>query len=235
MDLPQPKGDVLTQPTRARIFALLVELRGAAGTDELAERLGLHPNGVRRHLERLHEAGLVERSQAHGERGRPRDSWRLSPDAHPGGERPKGYSDLATWLVRAITNGAGELDEVERTGRQIGRELAPEETDDPLGGFRQALTALGFQPELEPRKDGELLCRLENCPYRDAVRQSPDVVCALHRGVTAGLLAALDSKAELTRFEPHDPDRAGCLVEVSGGSWKRAPTSAARNGSQRDG
>jgi hypothetical protein len=42
------------------------------------------------------------------------------------------------------------------------------------------------------------------------------VVCTLHRGITAGLLAALDPKAKLTRFEPHDPTRAGCLVEVEG-------------------
>ncbi|HEX8959132.1 MAG TPA: helix-turn-helix domain-containing protein, partial [Solirubrobacterales bacterium] len=91
MDLPGSSGDVLAQPTRARIFALLVERRGAIGTEALAEQLDLHPNGVRRHLERLHRAGLVERRRSRGERGRPGDRWSVAAGAHPGGERPSGY------------------------------------------------------------------------------------------------------------------------------------------------
>jgi predicted ArsR family transcriptional regulator len=60
MDLPRSGEDPLTQPTRARIFALLTERKEALRTDELATRLGLHPNGVRTDLERLLDAGLVE-------------------------------------------------------------------------------------------------------------------------------------------------------------------------------
>src|ERR1035438_2408073 len=56
--------DVLAQPTRARLFALLGELKRAAGTVELAERLDLHPNGVRSHLERMEEAGRGGRGRA---------------------------------------------------------------------------------------------------------------------------------------------------------------------------
>lgn len=220
MDLPGPsRRDVLAQPTRARIFGLLAELGGAAGTEELAGRLGLHPNGVRRHLERMASAGLLDRQRARGERGRPRDRWLIAPGAHPGGERPRAYADLAGWLARAIPPGPRRLAEVERTGREIGRELAPGDAEDPLEGFRRVITALGFQPETEVRGEGELVCRLRNCPYRDSVHENADVVCTLHRGITAGLLAALDPKAKLERFEPHDPDRAGCVVEIGGGGW----------------
>ena len=219
MDLPGPSAeDVLAQPTRARIFALLAELKGAAGTEELAERLALHPNGVRRHLEQMMKAGLLERRRAQGERGRPADRWLIAPGAHPGGERPRAYADLARWLARATPAAPRRLAEVERTGREIGRELAPRTVDDsPLEGFRQVVTALGFQPELEAGGEGEQVCRLQNCPYRDSVRQNADVVCALHRGITAGLLEELDPDARLTRFEPHDPDRAGCVIAVRGG------------------
>jgi hypothetical protein len=48
------------------------------------------------------------------------------------------------------------------------------------------------------------------------VRKNADVVCTLHRGITIGLLSVLDPAAKLIRFEPRDPDRAGCLVEVGG-------------------
>jgi len=73
---------VLSQPTRRGLFALLNELKRPAGTAELADRLELHPNGVRRHLERLERAGLVARVRAHQARGRPRDAWTIAPDAN---------------------------------------------------------------------------------------------------------------------------------------------------------
>jgi predicted ArsR family transcriptional regulator len=216
MDLPGSSSGVLAQQTRARIFAYLVEGKTAVKTEELAEQLGLHPNGVRRHLQRLHDAGLVERRRDKGERGRPSDLWLVAAAAHPGGERPSGYADLARWLAHAIPPGPNRLREVERAGREIGSELAPKEgAEDPVEGFRQVIAALGFQPVLDLAADGGFTCRLENCPYRDSVRENADVVCALHRGVTSGLLDQLLPQAKLVRFEPHDPERAGCVVGVS--------------------
>jgi predicted ArsR family transcriptional regulator len=217
MDLPGPSGDALAQPARRRVFALLVELKREASTDELAQRLGLHPNGVRRHLEQLQEAGLVDRRKERGGRGRPGDRWLLAPDAHPGGERPSSYEDLAGWLARAIPTGRGRLGEIERAGQKIGRELAPEDHRDLLESFRQTFTALGFQPRLELKADGHFACCLGNCPYLASVRENADVVCTLHRGITIGLLSELDPHAKLMRFEPRDPERAGCVVEVAGG------------------
>jgi predicted ArsR family transcriptional regulator len=216
MDPPSGSDDVLGQETRARIFALLVERRAAMSTEELADLLGRHVNGVRRHLERLHDAGLVERRRGQGARGRPGDRWLVAADARPGGEPPDGYADLARWLARATPSGPGRLRAIEKTGREIGRELAPSPADDPIESFRSALAALGFQPEIDRDAAGGFACRLKNCPYLDPARQSPEVVCTLHRGITRGLLAALDPKAKLTRFEPHEPARAGCKVEVEG-------------------
>jgi predicted ArsR family transcriptional regulator len=217
LDLPSSTDGVLAQRTRAQVFSWLVEHRAAASTEAVAAALGLHPNGVRRHLERLREAGLVERTRSSGRRGRPGDLWTVAPGADPGGERPTGYADLARWLARAIPAGRSRLREVEKAGQEIGRELAPEgPIDDPVEGFRRVVTALGFRPELEMGKEGGFVCRLENCPYRDSVRENQDVVCALHEGITSGLLEQLLPGAKMTRFEPHDPERAGCLVVVSG-------------------
>ncbi len=217
MDLPLPAEDALAQPTRAQIFTFLVEKRGPAGTEELAEHFGLHPNGIRRHLERLLEGGFVTRSRVPIAKGRPRDSWSVSPDAHPGGQRPRAYADLATWLARAIPASSTRLREVERTGREIGRQLAPPARGDTAEDLRDALAALGFEPTLERTELG-FACSLGNCPYRDSARESPEIVCTMHRGITAGILAELDPKAKLTQFEPRDPERAGCAIEVRGGT-----------------
>lgn len=222
MDVPTPADDALSQPTRARLFALLRERRRQASTEELAEELGLHVNGVRRQLERLSAAGLVERTKVRRGRGRPRDEWSVAAGANPGGEPPRAYADLAGWLARAIPPGPARLRQVERTGREIGRELAPSAGERSAEGFQQVLTALGFQPDLETTAEGTVRCRLCNCPYRDSVRENAAVVCTLHKGITAGLLDRLAPEARVATFEPHDPDRAGCLVEVVGAGWGEA-------------
>src|SRR3954452_6861596 len=125
MDLPVPAEDALAQPTRAQIFTFLVERRGAAGTEEVAEHFGLHPNGIRRHLERLLEGGFVTRSRVPAGQGRPRDSWGVAPEAQPGGQRPRASADLNSWLAQAIPPNAARMREIERAGREIGHELAP--------------------------------------------------------------------------------------------------------------
>ena len=79
----------------------------------------------------------------------------------------------------------------------------------------RALTALGFAPRRQPAR-GRVVFRLGNCPYRDAVRENQPVMCALHPGLTRGLLDQLAPGARLASFVPEDPDRAGCLIEVEG-------------------
>jgi predicted ArsR family transcriptional regulator len=217
MDVPTPPGDALAQPTRAQLFNALVELRRAAGTEELAASLGLHPNGVRVHLERLLEAGLVARERTRGARGRPRDMWSIAPDAQPGGDPPSAYANLGRWLARVISPGKSSLRTVEHTGRQIGRELVDEHA---AGSGEQemhtTLVSLGFQPTRELDPDGGLTYRLCNCPYRDAVRENQPVICTLHRGMTRGLLDAIAPKTKLSGFVPRDPYTAGCLIELRG-------------------
>ena len=217
MDLGRAGADdPLAQPTRARLFSLLERLRRQAATDELAEQLGLHPNGVRAHLERLAAAGLVTRTRVRRGPGRPRDEWSIAPGAAPGGERPHAYGDLARWLAEAIPPRPGRLREVEAAGRRIGHELAAG-SDAPAGvAIGAALASLGFDPAIERETPGRLVCCLGNCPYRESVRVNQDVVCGLHRGMTRGLLDRVARGARLERFEPRDPDTAGCVIEVSG-------------------
>lgn len=218
MDLPSPgAAEPLAQPTRARLFGLLEELKRPLATGELAEQLGLHPNGVRAHMERLAEAGLVERSRSGGRRGRPRDEWSIAPAAKPGGREPESYRELGRWLARAIPNRKKRLRDVEQAGREIGRELEVGDQETPDRALRSALAALGFQPELQTR-GSELCCTLGNCPYRDAVKENQEVVCTLHRGLTRGLLDTIAPDTELVSFVPRDPDTAGCTIEI--GAWR---------------
>jgi predicted ArsR family transcriptional regulator len=210
-------ADVLAQPTRARVYAVLTGLRRAAGTDELAAAVGLHPNGVRTHLERLRAAGLVTRSRERGARGRPRDRWAVDPGAADAA--PDGYADLSRWLVAALAAAGTEPAALEATGRAIGRGLTAPGPTDAEARMHDALAALGFRParERDPADPARLAYRLRRCPYRDAVRERPALVCGLHRGLTQGLLDALDPSTTLEAFVPEDPDTAGCCVALRGG------------------
>jgi predicted ArsR family transcriptional regulator len=207
--------DLLAQPTRRRLLARLAELGRGASTDALALDLGLHPNGVRTHLRRLRDAGLVTHRRVGGARGRPRDEWAISPAAPSFGDAPQGYRPLAGWLARAIPSTPARLREIQAAGREVGRRLAPTAGAAPTQAIVDALAALGFQPQPEAPRPDRLVCRLANCPYRDAVRENRDVVCTLHRGITLGLLDVLMPAASLERFLPRDPERAGCEIEIA--------------------
>jgi predicted ArsR family transcriptional regulator len=224
--MPPAPAEALAQPTRARLFALLSELRRPAGTDELARRLELHPNGVRLHLERLQGEGLVLRERERRAVGRPRDTWSISPDAQPGGDPPTGYANLGRWLVRTIAAGATRVRDIEATGRQIGRELAPHGTAaSPEERMYGVLVAMGFQPRRRFDQRATLTYCLDNCPYRAAVRERQSVVCGLHRGLTRGLLDEIDPKTRLSAFVAKDPDAAGCEITLRGPLVKEASVS----------
>ncbi|MCB8969689.1 MAG: helix-turn-helix domain-containing protein [Solirubrobacterales bacterium] len=195
---------------------MLSELGRPATTPELAERLALHPNGVRRQLGVLREAGLVVQRQVRRSQGRPHDEWAVAPGANPGGERPTGYQALAGWLAGAVPITRSRLHEVESAGREIGRDLGAGAGGPPERAIEDVLSALGFQPELEGPANGRLGCRLGNCPYRDSAQDNREVVCTLHRGVMQGILDRVSADAVLTRFVPHDPATAGCEIEIEG-------------------
>ena len=211
MDDPET---VLFQPTRRRLFARLEALGRAATTDELAADVGLHPNGVRTQLALMAEAGLLERRRAARPRGRPRDEWAVAPSARTPGPAAETYESVSRWLARSIPVKPERLEEVRATGREIGRGLAAGRPGG-AGSLVALLGDLGFRPRLEPGIEAVLACRLGNCPFRDAVRENQPVVCGLHRGITEGALEVLAPAARLERFVPHDPDRAGCEIEVA--------------------
>jgi predicted ArsR family transcriptional regulator len=219
MDIPVQPGDVLAQPSRARLFSLLAEVRRPAGTEELARQLGMHPNGVRMHLERMAEAGLLTREATRQARGRPRDMWSVAPGARPGGDPPSAYAELGRWLTRLIGSRKTSPRAVEAAGREIGRGLAPADDARPVEERMFAtLASLGFAPERTgDAGEADLTYRLGNCPYRDAVREDQAVVCGLHRGITRGLLDELAPETRLAGFVPRDPYEAGCLIELRGG------------------
>ncbi len=202
---------------RTRIFAALRALKRWARVEELAGNLGVHPNSVRVHLAVLEDAGLVTSKSVPSGTGRPHFEWSVVAGTVVPGQSQLEYGDLSRWLARALETNVSQQ-RVESIGREIGREVAPQRAEgQSLAETLQiAFTSMGFQPQLDATK-GELAYTLGSCPYLDAANEQPNVVCPLHKGITAGLLDALDPEARLEHFVPMDPETAGCLVGVRAG------------------
>jgi predicted ArsR family transcriptional regulator len=86
----------------------------------------------------------------------------------------------------------------------------------PVSSRSPSIRVMRATATAQLRGDGGVTFCLGNCPYRDAVRENQPAICALHKGITRGLLDVLAPGAKLARFVPHDPDEAGCLIELRG-------------------
>ncbi len=225
---PLPSRDVLRvlgDNTRYAIYLELARSPRPLVTAEIAETLGLHPNTVRPHLDRMREVGLLDvTTDARGEVGRPQHRYSLTPDAPSLGLEPPTMPMLARMvLAMARRIGASSADAV-AVGEAEGAIRAARYDDAPsaLEALVADLDRLGFDPLVtdasgrvgdgagEPGADIDSLDDVDdgpvtavvsftNCPFADLARDHPDLVCALHRGLVAGFVAHMGD-AEVTEF-----------------------------------
>jgi predicted ArsR family transcriptional regulator len=210
--------EALAQPTRRRIAEVLGSAPNGLTPFDLAEAVGLHHNAVRRHLDVLARAGVVisERDPASGRPGRPSRRYRLVADE---GVAEAGHRELVRLLVELVRRTGAHEAAVEDFGRDEGRLLGKDRT--AMDAIVGTLAGLGFAPddvtEDGARRRGELDLRLRRCPFADAVfADGGHLVCALHRGLTLGVLDEAAPDAHLAAFEIRDPVAAGCRVRVRG-------------------
>ncbi len=203
-------------------YALYRELAGsprAVGAPELAERLGLHANTVRMHLERMRDAGLVEVEPVHrGTVGRPQHVYRLAPGA-PGLEfDPPAHAVLAGLLAAMAERLGADATDAEELGRAWGRDTARRTKGRAcIEQLSAQLAQLGFDPEVEADGDTTRVTFLQ-CPFRDLAEAYPELVCNLHRGICAGVLDRAGAGSVEHFSTLYDPDP--CHVSVAGGSPK---------------
>ena len=195
--------------SRADVLDQLRAAEGALGVRDVAQRMGLHPNTARFHLEALVEAGLAARATEDRETpGRPRIGYRAVADGPAGRRRYRLLAEMLTSLIAGTMPLPGEA--AERAGREWGAYL----TEQPLPYQRvtaaQAiakLTAimeeLGFAPQPEAGADGGQyrLC-LRQCPFREVAQRHKDVICSLHLGLMRGALSRMRAPVTADRLDP---------------------------------
>jgi len=216
-DVPAPRLELLKalgDNTRYAIYLELARAPTPLATAEIADTLGLHPNTVRPHLDRMREVGLLEVvTDARGAVGRPQHRYSLAADAPALGFEPPAFPVLARMLLRLAATAELPAADAVDAGREAGTDAARRA---PAGTCAEVLTAelaaLGFDPESLVDDEGATIA-FTRCPFRELAEANPDLVCSLHRGLVEGFI---DARGDGAVVAFHDlGDRTPCQVEIA--------------------
>lgn len=193
---------------RDQILSVLKSSDDALTIATIAQRLGIHANTARFHLEILSDEGRVELvASDHQGRGRPPQRYRAVRTMDPSG--PRRYRILAEVLAETLTHDPNPAASAVRAGQAWGRRHAQtvsmDATDkDPVRLLMQLLDTIGFAPE---RQSGERhnVVSLRHCPFLEVAADHREVICPLHLGLMQGAMEVWN--ADLT------VDQLDALVE----------------------
>jgi predicted ArsR family transcriptional regulator len=177
---PQPEADA---STRHRVASSILE-HGPSTAAELAERLGLTPAAIRRHLDALLATGRVEAREqrvygARG-RGRPAKVFALTDTGRAGFYAA--YDTVANQALGYLAEVAG-ADAVTRFAEQriaaveqryAERLATAEPGTTPAEALAAALTDDGYVATTLPSSSGEQLCQ-HHCPVAHVAAEFPQL------------------------------------------------------------
>jgi predicted ArsR family transcriptional regulator len=211
-------------PTRRDIYLFVRTASDGVTAAEVAERFALHPNVARHHLEKLAAGGYLDVELArHSSAGRPSKRYRAAPTDTQLSFPPRRDDLLATLLARALERLPIEEARTiaEEVGQEYGRAIAARM--EPSEGHRSvkaavasvadALTAHGFAAHAESRGNALTLVA-EHCPFGEAARQYPHILCAVDTGMVKGMLAGLYGDTHPTIEESRPGGDAHCVTRV---------------------
>ncbi len=206
--------------SRARVLDLLRSAGSPLGVQAVADRIRLHPNTARFHLDRLVDAGLAAREpQARATPGRPSMTYRAVGGGPAGGRRYRLLAEMLTSLI------AGTIPEPGEAAAAAGREWGAYLTERPppyqrpgaseaIEGLTAILDELGFAPRTVA-EGGKYRVSLRECPFREVAQHYQDVVCALHLGLMQGALTQMRAPVTADRLEPF-AEPSLCVAYLTG-------------------
>lgn len=167
---------------------------------QLGEALGVHVTTARYHLDRLVGAGLIRSESVRaGRRGRPTLHYSLV-------DADAARQELIAVLANAVSRGDGP-DRVAAAGAAWADSIRMER-GDAVDALVHEFARLGFDPQTT--EDG---VDLHDCPFREAARAAPGVVCGVHGGLAQRIVErASDGEAQAT-LQPFVTDQL-CRISI---------------------
>lgn len=209
----------LADDTRYAVYRELSTSTTALSAQDLADRLGVHANTVRLHLERLREVGLVDVEPVHrGTVGRPQHLYFLADGAPGVGFDPPAHALLAGLLAALAEHVGANGDDAVDTGHAWGVEAgARTRTHSCLRALEQELARLGFEPAVGPgdgTAEGSTRIDFLHCPFRELAEAYPTLVCNLHRGLCEGVVDQVGGGSVDEFSTLYDPEPCHVTVAV---------------------
>jgi predicted ArsR family transcriptional regulator len=206
----------LADETRYAMYHELATSTQPLTATELADRLELHANTVRLHLERMREAGLVDVEPVRrGTVGRPQHVYTLASGAPGVAFDPPSHALLAGLLAALAERVGAGSEDAEAIGESWGAEAGRRtRARSCVKALSNELGRLGFDPASQPDCNDVTISFL-HCPFRELAEAYPELVCNLHRGICRGVVDQVGGgtvEAFSTLYD-HDP----CRVTVSVG------------------
>jgi predicted ArsR family transcriptional regulator len=210
----------LGDETRYALYRELSTATTPLSAQDLAERLDLHPNTVRLHLERLRDAGVIDVEAIHrGTVGRPQHRYFLADGAPGLGFDPPAHALLAGLLAALAERVGADPEDAADTGHAWGVQAARRtRTRSCLRALEAELDRLGFEPavsQADGESEGATRIDFLHCPFRELAEAYPELVCNLHRGLCEGVVDEIGggSVEEFATLYAPSP----CHVTVSAG------------------
>lgn len=218
-----PQHDKHPAGRRAELLRLLRDAGEPMGIAEIADRLQVHPNTVRFHLETLVSNGQVERTTADpGTPGRPPQLFQTVRGMDPMG--PRHYRVLAEVLAASLATDPDPGRRAVEAGRSWGRQQAsgvagaiegdkPIEAAESVERLMGLLDELAFAPE-QATGGGRPRIRLRHCPFLELAVRRADVVCPIHLGLMQGALESWRAPVTVDRLDAFvEPDL--CIADLT--------------------
>jgi len=193
---------------RLQVLTLLEDAGTPLTAPEVAERLGIHGNTARFHLDGLVADGLAVRAvQEPTGPGRPRVRFSASAPASAGDRRS--YPLLAEMLAGFV---AARVPEAPTASIEAGREWGRYLTEPPppfqqvaeteaLDTVVERLGGVGFESHVEGH-DEDLRLEISHCPFLEVAGRHQSVVCAMHLGLIRGVLEQTRAPLEAPSLDP---------------------------------
>jgi predicted ArsR family transcriptional regulator len=207
----QRQARALGDPTRSAIFWHVVEAGRAVRVAELVQHFGLNHQGVRQHLAKLADAGLlVEEIAEPAGSGRPPLQYRIAPQAITTWVGPSPYAELSVLLLQVLDSGRSAREVAAEAGRSV---EAPLEGLEPLDVIEAEMARRGFEPQ-RVHTSSTVDIVLQRCAFEVAADADRAVVCELHLGLAEGMTEVLGGGLEVTELVARDPAQAGCRLKL---------------------
>lgn len=175
-------------PKQSEVLSILQTFPQGARAAEIAQKLGMHVNTARGHLDELINAGAVRVVTAPAQgRGRPSLIFQVRvPDNRSVAEE---YVTLISVLIKALADKEQLNNYASEQARELGREWAKTAANshgaEALGSLYRMMRDMGFDPVTSAEQfgqEGHTDVELHACPFVTTGVEPSPFICAIHDG-----------------------------------------------------